>query len=262
MMNKSKTSKAWCWKVATFLPLLALLLMAFGKRGEIVPEKSNLPERIFAPSEIVQKQNELTNQIIEIKKDGNYIDNKQSSMEEIAKKGQEWNKAGNKWILLLIDESIPLKRIDDVRETLSNAKVYFITQSTVNSDDVVYFMGDVSELAKFKQGNIDDWFSSQLKNSPEIRSKGKETIETIPAKDGYPAIKAKMRKIIFSYSFIIGKDGKVRDSHIVKGSGYPEADAAFEKILSQIPDWIPAKRDGANVSVYNYSNSGLFTTTP
>ena len=41
MMNKSKTNKAWCWKVATFLPLLALLLMAFGKRGENVPEKSN-----------------------------------------------------------------------------------------------------------------------------------------------------------------------------------------------------------------------------
>lgn len=34
MMNKSKTSKAWRWKVATFLPLLALLLMAFGKTGE------------------------------------------------------------------------------------------------------------------------------------------------------------------------------------------------------------------------------------
>ena len=34
MMNKQKTSKARRWKVATFLPLLALLLMAFGKSGE------------------------------------------------------------------------------------------------------------------------------------------------------------------------------------------------------------------------------------
>jgi beta-lactamase regulating signal transducer with metallopeptidase domain/biopolymer transport protein ExbD len=37
MMNKSKTSKAWRWKVATFLPMLALLLMAFGKTGENDP---------------------------------------------------------------------------------------------------------------------------------------------------------------------------------------------------------------------------------
>lgn len=34
MMNQSKTSKAGVWKVATFLPLLALLLMAFGRTGE------------------------------------------------------------------------------------------------------------------------------------------------------------------------------------------------------------------------------------
>jgi beta-lactamase regulating signal transducer with metallopeptidase domain/CRISPR/Cas system CMR-associated protein Cmr5 small subunit len=243
MMNKSKTNKAWCWKVATFLPLLALLLMAFGKRSENVPEKIYLPEKIVAPVVFVQKQNQLTDQIIEIKKDGNFIDSKLCSLEEIAKKGQEWNKAGNKWTLLLIEESIPYKRIDEVRETLANAKVYGVTQSTVNSDDVVYFMGDVSELAKFKQGKFDDWFSSQVKKFPEIISKGKET------------------KVRLSYSFIIGKDGKVRDAHIVKESGYPEVDAAFEKILSQIPDWIPAKRDGASVSVYNYSMGGLYFAT-
>jgi len=34
MMNKLKTGKAWCWKAAIFLPMLALLLMAFGKTGE------------------------------------------------------------------------------------------------------------------------------------------------------------------------------------------------------------------------------------
>lgn len=45
MMNKSKTSKAWRWKVATFLPLLALLLMAFGNRSEKVPPEVSL----FAP---------------------------------------------------------------------------------------------------------------------------------------------------------------------------------------------------------------------
>ena len=39
MMNKSKTSKAGSWKVATFLPLLALLLMAFSKTGENAPPK-------------------------------------------------------------------------------------------------------------------------------------------------------------------------------------------------------------------------------
>ena len=242
MMNKSKTNKAWCWKVATFLPLLALLLMAFGKRGEIVPEKSNLPEKIIAPSEIVQKQNELTNQIIEIKKDGNYIDNKLSSLEEIAKKGQEWMKAGNKWTLLLIDESIPLKRIDDVRETLANAKVYLVTQSTVGSDDIVYFMGDVSQSAKFTQGKFNDWMNSQLNN--------------------YPDIKFKFKEYKISYSFIVDKNGKTRDGHVTKGSDYPEVNAVYEKILTQIPNWEPAKKGAARVSVYFNIMSGAVVYTP
>ncbi len=34
MMNKQKTSKAWHWKVAAFLPVIALLLLTFCKSGE------------------------------------------------------------------------------------------------------------------------------------------------------------------------------------------------------------------------------------
>ncbi len=262
MMNKSKTSKAWCWKVATFLPLLALLLMAFGKRSEIVIPDSSLPVSVVAPSEPVQEQYGQFKQKIEIKKDGNYIDKKLCSLQEIAEKGQEWYKRrypDNIWIFLLIDESIPLSRVDEVREALTHN--YWVVQATAGSDDLVYFSGDVSDLAKFTQGKFGDWISSQLKNYPEIRSYGKETIETFPAKDGHPAVKAKVRRVTLSYSFIIGKDGKIRDAHIVKGSGYPEVDAAYEKMLSQIPDWIPAKRGGASVSVYEYNMGGFSTAT-
>jgi len=48
MMNKQKSSKAGLWKVATFLPLLALLLMAFGKTGESVKlEKKISPQIVY-----------------------------------------------------------------------------------------------------------------------------------------------------------------------------------------------------------------------
>ena len=53
-MNKQKTSKARLWKVATFLPLLALLLMAFGKPGENVlhnPKTSSTVSTIIQESE-------------------------------------------------------------------------------------------------------------------------------------------------------------------------------------------------------------------
>jgi beta-lactamase regulating signal transducer with metallopeptidase domain len=242
MMNKSKTSKAWCWKVATFLPLLALLLMAFGRRGEIVPEKTNLPERVMAPAVIATTQNQLTNQVIEIRKDGNFIDNKLCSLEEIVKKAQEWKNASNVWIPLLIDESIPFNRIDEVREALADAKVYHVTQTTVGSDDVVYFMGDVSESAKFSQGKWDEWISNQLKKFPEAKT---------PAGD-----------YLISYSFIIDKNGKARDGHLIKKSDYPEVNAAYEKILAQIPNWEPAKRGADRVSVYFKMMSGLVVYSP
>jgi beta-lactamase regulating signal transducer with metallopeptidase domain len=250
MMNKSKTNKAACWKVATFLPLLALLLMAFGKRDEIVPEKINLSEKISTPAVVGQQQNEQFKQKIEIKKDGNYIDNKLCSLEEIAKKGKEWSNANTDWIYLLIDESIPLIRVDEVRETLGHSNG--IVQTTVGSNELVYFAGDVSAEAKFTKGKYDDWLSEQLNNYPQIKSLGEESIKNFPARDDHPAFKGKVRNHSITYSFVIGKDGKVRNAHIIKGSGYTEIDAAYEKILSQMPDWEPAKRGRENVSVYNH----------
>ena len=239
MMNKQKTSKAWRWKVATFLPLLALLLMAFGKTGENVPVKRNVPEKIIAPPEIVQEnQSQKLSQLIEIRKDGNYIDNKLCSLEEIVKKGREWGKASNDWIHLIVDESIPYARLDEVREALENAKVYGIVQSEPNSDDIIYFSGDVSESAKFTQGKWGDWLNDQLEHLTEG--------------------KCNVYDYWITTSFIIDKNGKVRDGHIIKGSDYPEINSAMEKILTQIPDWKPAKRGGKTVSVYY--RSGLIRT--
>ena len=232
MMNKQKTSKAWRWKVATFLPLLALLLMAFGNRSEKVPEKENVPEKVAETSQAVpETQTSQSGRLIEIRKDGNYIDNKLCTLDEIVNKGKEWGKASNDWIHLRIDESIPYNRIDEIRGKLRDAKVYHITQSTVNSDEIVYPAGDVSKSAKFSQGSWDSWINPQLKEL--IGDKFKE----------------------LEYSLMIGfitdKNGKVRDARLIKKSDYPEINAAYEKILTQIPDCTPAMRGNENVSVFN-----------
>ena len=42
-------------------------------------------------------------------------------------------------------------------------KDYFVTQSTVGSDDIIYFAGDVSDMAKFKQGKFNDWMNNPVK---------------------------------------------------------------------------------------------------
>lgn len=233
MMNKQKTSKAWRWKVATFLPLLALLLMAFGNRSEKVPIKENVPEKVVETSQaVLETQSSQSGRLIEIRKDGNYIDNKLCTLEEIVNKGKEWGKASNDWIHLRIDESIPYKRIDEIQENLRNAKVYHITQSTVNSDEIIYPAGDVGDLAKFTQGSWSKWIDAQL--------------------DHFTDGKSKQLEYKMSYSFIIDKSGKVRDARIVNRTDYPEINDAMEKVLAQIPDWIPAKRFNKRVSVLTH----------
>jgi hypothetical protein len=106
MMNKSKNKKRWSWKVATFLPLLVFLLMAFGRKGENPPEIVNLPienllENNISIAETEQNQYDEFKQKIEIRKDGNYINNKPVSLEEIKDQDRSWREASNAAILLL-----------------------------------------------------------------------------------------------------------------------------------------------------------------
>jgi len=237
MMNKQKTSKAWRWKVATFLPLLALLLMAFGNRSEKVPVNDNVPEKVVETTQaVLETQSSQSGRLIEIRKDGNYIDNKLCTLEEIVNKGKEWGKASNDWIHLRIDESIPFNRIDEILRKLDPG-VYHITQSTVNSDDIIYPATDVTKTAKFSQGHWGNWISSQLK-----QNNGNEMMNL---------------EYSLMIGFIIDKSGKVRDARLINKSDYPEINAAYEKVLSNIPDWTPAMRGNENVNVFKEM---MFTT--
>lgn len=240
MINKTKNSKAWRWKVAIFLPMLAFLLMAFGKNSESVPEKTIVNE-IFnqqtpAVFEITPAQQALTDQIIEIRSDGNYIGDKACTLNEITAQDKAWREASNKWILLVVDDSLPYARVDEVREALEGS--YWVVQTTVGSDDFVYFMGDVSKMASLKEGDWGNWMKDQfLNNVPETDDGDVENFE-------------------LSYSFIIDKSGKVRDAHVIRSSD-PEIKTAVEEILAQIPDWNPAMRLGEPASVYNKISAGV-----
>ncbi len=235
MMNKSRNSKRWSWKVATFLPLLVFLLMAFGRKGENPPEIVNLPveiplENIVLSAETEQNQYDEFKQKIEIRKDGNYINNNPVSLKEIKDQDRKWREASNAPILLLVDESMPHKRVDEVRQSLKG--YYWVVQTTVNSNELVYFFGDVNKAAKFKNGNWSEWIRKQLDDYPEAKSLSES------------------KSFKLTYGFIIGKNGKVRDGHVIQDCEYPEINGALNKILSNIPDWEPAMRGNEAASVY------------
>lgn len=235
MMNKQKTGRAWRWKVATFLPLLAFLLMAFGKNDDDVPVKENTSvsktanQQVMVSSGAVQNQNEPEGRVITIKNDGNYIGSKLCSLQEIVQRGQEWKNASNKWIHLQVDESIPYSRVDEVREALHQAGVIHVTQSMPHSDEIIYPVGDVSKMVKFSQGKWGDWVKSRL--------------------DQFTNGQCRTLEYSVTYCFVIDKNGKVSDGRIVKPSAHTEINTAVEKMLAQIPDWEPAKRGANTVNV-------------
>ena len=230
MMKKNKMKHWSGLKLFLFVPLIAFLLFSFSREKEKLSELVNLPETIEPITQNNQTQKEYSGFTIEIKQEGNYIETQKLTLDEIAKKAKDWQKTGREDILLVLDELISIKRIDEVREALRKAKVYHVNQTSVNSDEIIYPAGDVTKLAEFSQGKFGDWLQKEL--NPYLND--------LPEDQEY---------WIF-IGFIIDKNGIVSNGHVIDGD-HPEINEAYNKVLSDIPDWIPAKKGNNTVSVYN-----------
>ena len=229
MMKKNNESRMGIFKILFFIPVVAFLLMSFSKPVKNILNENAVFSEVVSQPEV--HKNKFKGLLIEIKRGGNYIDDKMCPIEEVVTKAKSWQKTGREDIHLLIDEQIPLDRIDEVREALSSANVYHVNQSFVNSDEIIYPAGDVSSLAKLKNGSFSGWMQEQLK---------------VYFKDIPEDLEFRV-----SYSFIVDKNGKVKDAHLVKPCDYKEINDAYEQVLSKIPDWEwePAIKSGAKVSV-------------
>jgi len=159
MMNKQKSKKVWRWTAAAFIPMLAFLLMAFGKTGENVPperfisitlEKA-LQQKSVGPisgiDNVVSFNSTVVSQgkripppppppfNIEIKKEGIFVFDKLYSMEELIENAKLYQKNyPGKDILLLVDNPISHNRVEEIREALENAGVFHVKQSTLNKN--------------------------------------------------------------------------------------------------------------------------------
>lgn len=50
-------------------------------------------------------------------------------------------------------------------------------------------------------------------------------------------------------SFVVSKEGKINDAHVVKSSGTESLDAEALRIINAMPDWKPGAEDGVPVNV-------------
>lgn len=65
----------------------------------------------------------------------------------------------------------------------------------------------------------------------------------------YPEDNASDEMTTVSVRFVVGYDGKLQDIKIVKDGG-KSFNVEVLRVINKMPDWIPGKSDGKNVSVY------------
>jgi len=220
MMNKQKTSKAGLWKVATFLPLLALLLMAFGKTGENVQLKN-----VDSPSVIQENQKDPPFFSIELRKDGNYFNNRLCSLDDLSKEKKTFERYNPtaKSVIRFITQggvSIPLSRFNEIYDILGRQNPNLLMMNMNNADHQAEFTGGTDEMFKWLIKNV-NYPNKALSN----RLQGEVLVNFLVSDDG----KVK-RCMLFSYN----------DS---------ELNAEALRVVSNMPTWKPATKDGIPVTV-------------
>ncbi len=154
---------------------------------------------------------------IEIRKDGNYIDNKLYSNEELKKKWESWKKenprGGIGWQTQ--KGGVSSDRITELSEILGEPKML----PPRDFDQAPEFPGGNSAMWK--------WIAQNIKYPEEAVAK---------------RIQGEVH-----VNFIVNNDGKVRDAIVVRGID-PELDAEALRVVSEMPVWAPAKLKGKPIS--------------
>lgn len=241
MMHMKKSQKTGALKMLLFVPVIALLLMAFSKPGENVLTNTNVMSNEIKSTDAVLPSMEYPGFYVEVKTDGYYIDKTACTLGEVVSKAKAFQKTGREDILLVLDQSISLQRIDEVREALRNANVYHVNQTFVGTDEIIYPAGDVTKRASFSEGEFGDWMKKQL--LPYMKD--------IPEDEEYTLF----------YGFTISKEGKASGGHVIKGCDNAKINEAYNKVLSDIPDWQPAQKWNDIISVYYTAGAGTKRVT-
>jgi hypothetical protein len=163
---------------------------------------------------------------VEIKAEGIIVshETKTSTLEELRDKVELFLKENQLGMIsVLTASSSKEEQLVEVKEILRNAKAFNVNYSVF---DPIYQANYVDEKPYFSDGN---WISERLKSLVAGKSKG--------------------LKVQISYSLVIESSGKVADVEITRGCEFPEINEAFKKILSDMPEWKPGKKNGVAVRV-------------
>ena len=225
MMNKQKTSKAWRWKVATFLPLLALLLMAFGNRSELPIEKNTLDERLSVhQSRLENDVKPATSELVPTTSEKSPIQNSKKKQTEntVQKKEQT---------LPATEKTVKGKVVDSEDKPLEGASVVVSGKpvGTVTDNDGVFNLNlsDTSSIVVSYVGFKSVKFSPDFEKLMNIRLQ--------PDNIGLDNV------VVVAYSIRTGTKAKLT----IKGANNEENSHAGSKKIFTIVEQMPEFPGGA-----------------
>jgi len=277
MMNKQKTSKAGIWKVATFLPLLALLLMAFGKMGENLPleshanqvilnqEKTNAKdtttqtkEKVYA---IVEVMPEFPGGEMALRK---YLSENVQYPKEATAKGIQ----GKVFVNFIVNSEgkiLDAKVIRGVSPSLDAEGLRVIRAMpnwkpgkekgvavSVRYTLPIRFLIPPGPSDKTKKGiasQAKEKVYTKVEIMPEYPGGEKALRKFLSDTVQYPkeAIAKRIEGKVF-VNFIVNREGEIVDAKVLRGVS-PSLDAEGLRVIRLMPNWKPGKEKGVPVSV-------------
>lgn len=243
-MKKQKNHRGWSRKVATFLPLLALLLMAFGQKEQNVP----MSQKLFATGNfanhndsIKQKsdnENSYHPMNVEVRLEGIMIDQENIlyTLRELRNKVELYrlyNPTGS--VNVRVAVQLPKDQVLATKDILSTCKNLNINYLDY---DPVYSV--VEQMPEFPGGimAMREWINKNLRLLEEAKAKVSEGIVFV--------------------NFVVNSQGKVEAAKIVKGLSQ-ERDAEALIIVNQMKTWTPAKQNGVPVN-FSYTLPIVFNS--
>ena len=184
-------------------------------------------------SEAIFNQNSF---YVEVKAEGLYVshESKTSSVDELRTKVESFLRENPQGMFSIMVASRKEEQLNAVKDVLRNSKALNVNFSNF---DPIYQANQVDEKPQFIEGKYEKWLNDRIKQLIEGKQKG--------------------LKVSIYYSFIIDRNGKVVDIEILRGCKFPEINDGFKKILLEMPEWNPAKKNGEAVRVILKQASGL-----
>jgi len=267
MMNKQKSSKTTVWKMAAFLPLFALLLMAFGR---------NVPNPQALNSIVEKSEQKLNEGILPQVKESKVIDNHLSSVEGINYTADDkivLDTHSSK-ILLYKNAQVSYKNVKisadfielDRKENILFAKgnsLFKKEDKEIKAYEIKYNLTNGKTAIKDKKNGKNIELSQNLPQIEEVNSIYNKCDE-MPQ---YPGGMEEMMKFIMGnikytdlakkdwaegrvmVNFIINKNGKIEKARIAHGV-HPDLDAEALRVIGLLPTWKPGKQNGKAVDVF------------